>query len=72
MKIPTGIYKHYKGAEYLVIMMAKCADTKEDMVVYRGIGPNNDKVWVREASQWNELVTDPANPANKVPRFEKV
>lgn len=62
-------YRHYKGAVYTVYALATCVDTKEEMVVY---GSGNGKVWVREAADWDELVTSPANPKIKVPRFEKV
>lgn len=71
MQIEPGLYRHYKGGEYRVLMMAFCSETKAPVVVYRGCGENQDKVWVRDADQWNELVTDPTTKL-KVPRFEKV
>lgn len=70
MPEPGCCYQHYKGGKYIVLLLATCADTKEPMVVYRSLV--DEKVYVREANQWNDLVTSPANPKIKVPRFEKV
>jgi hypothetical protein len=66
----TGLYRHYKGNVYRVLHVAMCVETKTDVVVYQPA--EGGQVWVRDADQWNELVTSPANPKIKIPRFEKV
>ena len=53
--IKTGKYRHFKGNEYEVLMMAKHSETGEDMVVYRALY-GDFGIWVRPASMWNELV----------------
>ena len=42
----NGIYKHFKGDYYLVIDVAKCSETKEEVVVYRALYEEN-QLWVR-------------------------
>ena len=55
-KIQIGRYRHYKGKEYEVLMMARHSETLEDMVVYRALYGTGE-VWVRPAAMWNEMVT---------------
>ena len=54
-EIKPGKYKHFKGNEYEVLMLAKHSETSEDMVVYRCLY-GDYSVWVRPASMWNEIV----------------
>ena len=42
----NGIYKHFKGDYYLVEDIAKCSETKEEMVVYRRLYEDGG-LWVR-------------------------
>lgn len=55
-KIQIGRYRHYKGKEYEVLMMARHSETLEEMVVYRALYGTGE-VWVRPAAMWNEMVT---------------
>ena len=50
-----GRYRHFKGNEYRVLMIAKHSESGEDMVVYRALYGEGD-VWVRPACMWNETV----------------
>ena len=62
MTIPCGKYRHYKGGIYEVIGMATHTETLEDMVIYK----DEENMWVRPASMWNETVD---TPNGKVIRF---
>ncbi len=42
----NGIYKHFKGDQYLVVDIAKDSETKENMVVYRRLY-GDGSLWVR-------------------------
>jgi molecular chaperone GrpE len=44
-KIKKGIYRHYKGNEYLVLGEAVNSESKEELVVYQDL--KNDKIWCR-------------------------
>lgn len=58
IRIPQGIYRHYKGNRYRVTGLALHSETLEPMVVYRALyGPR--EMWTRPASMWNEDVTLP-------------
>ncbi len=54
-EIKNGIYRHYKGGVYRVLMTAKHSETLEDMVVYVNT-EDSSKCWVRPACMWNEEV----------------
>ena len=45
-KIKLGVYKHYKGNEYLVLGIANHSETLEKMVVYQALY-GEYKIWVR-------------------------
>lgn len=55
MEIIPGKYKHFKGKEYTVLGIASHSETLEPMVVYQALYGDN-KLWVRPASMWNEIV----------------
>lgn len=51
-----GIYKHYKGNLYKVLMIGTNSETLEFMIVYQAMYGDN-KIWIRPASMWDEIVT---------------
>ena len=67
-KIKLGRYKHFKGNEYKVLMVAKHSETLEDFVVYQALYGEMG-VWVRPAKMWNEEIT---REGKTVRRFEFV
>lgn len=61
-----GIYRHFKGNEYLLIDVAKHSETQEAMVVYRPLY-GDPALWVRPMSMWTEHVD---RDDYKGPRFK--
>ena len=55
MELRPGIYRHFKGNEYLLLYVAKHSETEESMVVYRALYGDCD-VWVRPLHMWTEQV----------------
>lgn len=55
MEIQKGIYRHYKGNEYEVLMVARHSETEEEMVVYRALYGDYG-VWVRPYAMFMEKV----------------
>lgn len=55
MEIIPGIYRHFKGNEYEVLLLATHSETREQMVVYRALYGERG-IWVRPASMWTEHV----------------
>ena len=53
--IQTGIYQHYKGAEYEVLGQVKHSETEEELVVYRALY-GDFGLWVRPLAMFQELV----------------
>ena len=53
--IPLGKYRHFKGNEYEVLVIARHSETQEPMVVYKALY-DDGSVWVRPAAMWNEVV----------------
>lgn len=68
MIVVNGIYQHYKGNYYKVLGVPKSSETLEDMIVYQDLCEEN-KIWVRPASMWEETVKTVEGP---VPRFRLV
>ena len=66
--IPLGKYRHFKGNEYEVIVIAKNSETLEETVVYRALYGESD-FWVRPLSMWTETVE---RDGNRFPRFEYI
>jgi cyclomaltodextrinase len=50
-QIKKGRYKHFKGAEYEVIDVAKHSETLEEYVVYRSLYGEHD-LWIRPISMF--------------------
>jgi len=55
MEIQKGIYRHYKGNLYEVLMTAQHSETEEWMVVYRALYGKNG-IWVRPYDMFVESV----------------
>lgn len=60
-----GIYQHYKGGKYELLFVSEHTETQDELAVYRSLDDN--KIWSRPASMWQEQVT----VAGKLrPRFQ--
>jgi hypothetical protein len=55
MEVKKGIYRHYKGNEYEVLMVARHSETEEEMVIYRALYGAYD-YWVRPLEMFTEKV----------------
>ena len=64
-EIKPGRYRHFKGNEYRVLGIAKHSETMEEMVIYQALY-DEQGLWVRPASMWNEEVE---HQGVKVKRF---
>jgi len=67
MEIDIGIYRHYKGNLYEVLMTAQHSETEEWMVVYKALYGEKG-TWVRPYDMFTEKVDV---EGKLVPRFEK-
>lgn len=63
--IKLGVYRHYKGKNYLVMHLAHHSETREALVVYRCLY-DDYSVWVRPLSMFTETVTI---DGQEMPRF---
>jgi len=68
MSLTLGIYKHYKGNDYVVIGVAQHSETKEELVVYRALSGERG-LWVRPLAMFTESVEF---GGDHVPRFALV
>ncbi len=68
MDITPGIYRHYKGNEFDVLLIAKHEDTHEPLVIYRA-RYGDHSTWARPLSVFLESVTV---DGQTVPRFTKI
>ncbi len=55
LELKKGIYRHYKGNEYEVLMIARHSETEEPMVVYRALYGEYG-YWVRPLEMFMEKV----------------
>ena len=55
MELKTGVYRHFKGNEYILLGIASHSETLEPMVVYKALYGDGE-LWVRPANMWNETV----------------
>ncbi|KQZ84615.1 hypothetical protein ASD56_08420 [Microbacterium sp. Root166] len=63
-----GTYRHFKGAEYDVIGVARHSETEEEHVVYRALYGERG-LWIRPVSMWTEEVD---RDGYRGPRFTRV
>lgn len=63
--VKPGRYRHFKGKDYRVILIARNSETEEEMVVYQALY-GEFGYWVRPLSMWNETVLV---DGKTVPRF---
>lgn len=63
---PLGIYRHYKGAEYEVLRLARHSETEEWLVIYRQCY-SDGSWWVRPLAIFTDTLEVAGEP---VPRFE--
>lgn len=54
-KLQPGRYRHYKGAEYQVLEVARHSETEEELVVYRALYAEQG-LWVRPLAMFVEQV----------------
>ena len=65
-----GVWRHYKGAEYLAIGLAREDETDETVVVYTRLYARDGlPMSTRRLSKWNEMVE---LDGRRVPRFQYV
>ena len=68
MTIEPGTYRHFKGAEYEVVGVARHSETEEEHVVYRALYGEGG-LWVRPLSLWAEQVD---RDGYRGPRFQRI
>ncbi len=72
-KIKPGIYKHYKGKEYKVLMIGVNTESLEKQVVYQALYNDehfgNNAIWIRPLSMFCETITF---DDKEVPRFIRI
>jgi hypothetical protein len=54
-EITPGIYEHYKGARYEVLLIARHSETEEPFVVYRQLYGDGG-AWIRPLGMFAESV----------------
>lgn len=54
IQIKKGRYKHFKGAEYEVIGIAKHSETMEELIVYQALYGER-ALWVRPISMFLDM-----------------
>lgn len=65
-----GVWRHYKGAEYLALGLAREDETDEVVVVYARLYPRDGlPMSTRRLSIWSQTVE---HNGRRVPRFEYV
>lgn len=67
-QLPLGKYRHYKGGEYEVLLLAMHEATHEWCVVYKALYDtgHNPKIWLRTYADFTAVLEDGRQ------RFEKM
>lgn len=68
MDLPAGRYRHYKGPEYKVLMVATHSETEERLVIYQALYGEYG-YWARPLTMFTETVVV---DGVERPRFELV
>ena len=55
--IKPGVYQHFKGGLYKLLLIARDSETEEPVVVY--VALKDGSTWTRKLSHWTELVQWP-------------
>lgn len=55
MKLRTGLYRHYKGADYEVLGVVRHSETEEELALYRPLYGER-ALWVRPLAMFTESV----------------
>jgi hypothetical protein len=63
-----GRYRHYKGPEYRVLLIARHSETLEPLVVYQTLY-GDQGWWVRPAAMFTETIEV---AGRRVPRFVRI
>jgi len=66
--ITAGTYRHFKGKNYKVVMIAKHSETLEEYVVYQALYGEKG-MWVRPLTMFEESIEV---SGNIVKRFEYI
>ena len=66
-EIKPGLYRHFKGKQYRVLLVAVHSETLEPMVVYQALY-GEQGMWVRPVCMWNEMVQNPAGAPGELCR----
>lgn len=66
--ISPGMYRHFKGNLYEVLMIAKHSETEEEYVVYRACYGEGG-IWIRPLTMFDEVIE---RDGIKVARFTRV
>ncbi|WP_067863906.1 DUF1653 domain-containing protein [Neptuniibacter marinus] len=69
MQIELGRYKHYKGAEYEVINLARHSETEQWHVIYRQCY-GDEGLWIRPLDMFIEQVR--LENGQQIARFAKI
>jgi hypothetical protein len=70
MNLELGLYKHYKGAIYEVIGVARHSETLEKLVVYKATYQmEGENLWVRPLMMFTETIVIDGKEKK---RFEKI
>ncbi len=71
LSIPCGVYRHYKGQDYLVLGVARHSETEEPFVVYaRLYARAGCPLWIRPYAEFTGTVV--GAKGRKVKRFKFV